>query len=398
VLAVPEDSRPLLERLGRAAHKLGARSFLVGGPVRDILLGRTGPDTDVAVDRKAEEFGRALERELGGRFTYHSRFLTGTVALADGGHIDISSTRTETYERPAVLPRVKPAAIEADLARRDFSINAMALELSPGAFGRLIDPLGGQADIAARTVRVLHEESFTDDPTRIFRAIRFATRFEFAIEPRTLELMRAALRERLPSKLTPERVLYELQLVCAEPLILPALEALLKERVLQSTWDWRPRPGLLVGMRKLVQSGAGAGLRFVYLLGFLPVTDRWPLRKEDRLAAAAIGSADALRDGLARARRPSAVHRLLHPVPRPALEVLSRIEPAPAARRIRAYLDTMADARPDLSGADLKALGLRPGPLYTRVLDKLLWARLDGSVTDRAGELALCRRLIRSAK
>jgi hypothetical protein len=193
-------------------------------------------------------------------------------------------------------------------------------------------------------------------------------------------------------------VLYELQLLCAEPLVLPALEALLKERVLPATWDWHPRPGLLAGMRRLVQSGAPAGLRCVYLLSFLPVTERWPLRKEDRLAVEAVADAARLRRGIAAARRPSALYRLLKPVPLPALEILSRIEPRPAARRIHEFIDKLADVRPELSGKDLRALGLAPGPLFGKVLEKLLWARLDGRVTDRAGELKMCRRLMRGAE
>lgn len=394
VLAVPEASRPLLTRLGHIALQERTRAYLVGGPVRDILLGCTGFDIDVAVEGRSADYGRALARELGGSFVYHQRFLTGTITLADGRRIDISATRRETYPQPATLPRVHPAPIETDLARRDFSINAMALDLSPDAFGRLLDPLGGRADLAARTVRVLHDRSFIDDPTRIFRAIRFAVRYDFAIEPRTLTLLRTAVRARLPALLTPERVLYELRLVCAEPLVLPMLDALIKERVLSATWHWRPRPGLLDAMRRLTQSGRDGGLKFLLLLSYLPVADNWPLRREDRLAAAAIAGASTLRRSLMRVRRPSAIYRLLNPVPRPALEILSCTEPPPVARRIRTYLETMADVRTELTGADLKSLGLRPGPDYRNILERLLWARLDGRVTDRAGETALCRRLL----
>ena len=229
-------SRDLLKRLGAIALRLGTRSFLVGGPVRDLILRRASPDLDIAVEDKPHEFGAVVAKEFGGRFVFHSRFLSGTILspltsrLSPLAHIDITQTRAETYERPAVLPAVRPASIVGDLGRRDFTINSMALELTPGSFGTFIDPFDGRADVTQRRVRVLHARSFIDDPTRIFRCIRFATRLGFVIEQQTLELLRSAIEQRRPAFLTPERILYELRLICAEPLVLPMVQALIRAR------------------------------------------------------------------------------------------------------------------------------------------------------------------------
>ncbi|MBM3316103.1 CCA tRNA nucleotidyltransferase, partial [candidate division WOR-3 bacterium] len=340
----------MLQMVGRACRRLRTRGFLVGGPVRDSLLGAESPDVDVAVESGMPRLARALARELGGRFVYHRRFMTGTISdcrfPAANCRIDIAQTRTETYVRPGALPEVKPAGIDADLARRDFSINAMAREVTPGAFGRLVDPLGGRADLRRRVVRVLHERSFVDDPTRIFRAIRFATRLGCEIEPKTLGMMRLAIAARLPALLSPERVLHELRLMCREPLCLQMFEALLKERVLESAWDWQAPPALLPGLKALAERRATPEMLFTFLLSLLPVTDRFPIRREEREAAAAIAAFAQWRGRAARLRRMSGLHRLLRGVPDAALAVLAGTERRAVAAKLAAYLLARARAKP----------------------------------------------------
>lgn len=386
-------AEPLLRLLGRTGSEFGTRTFLVGGPVRDLLLGLSGPDLDIAVESSPDLVGQALAERFGTKFVYHRRFMSGTVQLADGSHIDITRTRTEEYPGPAVLPRVRPAGIENDLVRRDFTINALALELSPGSFGRLIDPHCGRLDLARRQVRVLHDASFRDDPTRSFRAIRFAVRLGFEIEPGTLALMRTAIREGFPGLLTPERVLYELRLVCAEPLVLPMVEALLREKLLHACFDSVAERGLLRRLQRL--AGTDPGLLFVFLLSRLPLTDRFPVTAGERDAARAIRDFDRLRPRLARARRPSTVHRLLAPLPDEALEVLARTEAAAVRSPIRLYLDRLRHVRTAVDGRFLRSLGLKPGPAFRRIIENVHAARLDGRVGTREQEIALGRRLAR---
>ncbi len=460
-------NRELLERLGGIAQHLGTRSFLVGGPVRDLIIGRPSPDLDVAVEVGTREFGAAVAREFGGRFVFHSRFLTGTLTFPQPqatsrkqqaresghnsllpspssllpSHIDITQTRAETYERPAVLPAVRPASIIGDLGRRDFTINAMAMEMTPGSFGTFIDPFDGRADVAERRIRVLHARSFIDDPTRIFRCIRFAARLGFAIEPQTLDLLRSAVKERLPAFLTPERVLYELRLICAEPESVPMAKALIREQVLKAAWRWTPPAGFVAGLAKLAcrdlvtglksgfghnprrkpgtvpqsarverglatvgTSGAGQSpfsrscpaheLLFIYWLSVLPLTDRFPIRKEERDAAAAVAGFAKLKHKLKRKLRPSAVARLLRGIPEPALQILAALETKPVSANIGAFLDNYSKVRISSTGADLRGAGLEPGPAYREILDELLFARLDGRIRTVTEERAMLARLI----
>jgi tRNA nucleotidyltransferase (CCA-adding enzyme) len=419
--SLPLPNRELLERLGVIANHLGTRSFLVGGPVRDLILGRPSPDLDVAVEVGSREFGAAVAREFGGRFVFHSRFATGTVLFDRHQassvrpqaveHIDITQTRAETYERPAVLPAVRPASIVGDLGRRDFTINAMAMEMTPGAFGAFIDPFDGRADVAEGRIRVLHARSFIDDPTRIFRCIRFATRLGFAIEPRTLDLMRSAVKERLPAFLTPERVLYELRLIYAEPRVVSIARVLIRERVLEAAWRWTPPLGFVARLAKLARfedlgtrsesSGQDSvmslrsELLFIYWLSVLPVTDRFPIRKEERDAAEAVAGFAELKPKLKRKLRPSAAYKALRSVPEQALQILAVLETKTASANIRAFLDSYSRVRIATTGADLRGAGLKPGPAYREILDELLFARLDGKIRTVTEERALLAKLVR---
>jgi tRNA nucleotidyltransferase (CCA-adding enzyme) len=415
-------NRELLERLGEIAHHLGTRSFLVGGPVRDMLLGRASPDLDVAVEEGSREFGAAVAKEFGGRFIFHARFMTGTVLLDEPqasslrpqarksepsslvprpsplAHIDITQTRAETYERPAVLPAVRPASIVGDLGRRDFTINAMAIEITPGSFGAFIDPFDGRADVTERRVRVLHARSFIDDPTRIFRCIRFATRLGFAIEPQTISLIRSAVGQRMPAFLSPERVLYELRLICAEPKALLTVKALVRERVLEAAWRWTPPSGFVSKFARLCAAPASSfpvsSLLFVYWLSVLPVTDRFPIRKEERDAAEAIAGFGRLKSRLKRKQRPSNIYKMFRSLPEQALQILAILERQAVSANIRAYLESYSKVRIATTGADLRGTGLKPGPAFREILDGLLFARLDGRIRTVTEERELLAKLI----
>lgn len=406
----PLPHEELLRLAGRLADNQGIRAFLVGGPVRDILLGRPlrptslRPDIDIAVEGTPETLGRELARRLNGRFVFHRRFLSGTVSWSgstsdssSSGHIDIGQTRVETYARPAALPDVRPAPIEQDLVRRDFTINAMALELSSRAFGRLLDPYSGRGDLASRLVRVLHAKSFVDDPTRAFRAIRFAARFRFRVEPETLRLMRASIRERCPSLLSPERVLYELRLIASEPSVLRTVSAMRRERLLESCFDRSPSPQLLPGLERMVAGKAGPELLYVFVLACLPTIEGFPITKAERAAAEAIKNFGRLRPRVARAGRPSAVYQLLHSLPGTALQVLRLVENSTVSARIAAHLDRYSRVKLAVTGRKLAALGFPPGPEYRSILDRLLAGRLDGRVKSDHAELELAEKLVRKA-
>ena len=206
---------PVLDAAAGAV-RAGERVYLVGGTVRDILLGVPSLDVDVVVEGDAVAVAGRLAEALGGSLTAHGRFGTAVVDRGDGSHVDVVTARRETYPEPAALPVVEPGTIEDDLRRRDFTVNALAASLAPDGFGALVDPCGGRADLAAGTIRVLHERSFVDDPTRIVRAVRYESRFGFRMDAATETLARAAVDAGLLGLLTPTRLGDELVTLLAE--------------------------------------------------------------------------------------------------------------------------------------------------------------------------------------
>src|SRR3990170_7340061 len=188
--ALPPAGRDIVRRLCDAAQQHGARLYLAGGPVRDLLLQLPSLDADIAVEGDMPPLLTALR---GVRIVQHARFLTASVRT-DGFALDLATARAETYHHPGALPTVEPASIREDLLRRDFTINAMALALTGPERGELLDPAGGERDVVSRVISVLHDESFRDDATRILRAVRYAARFAFRIEERTAKQLRSRLR------------------------------------------------------------------------------------------------------------------------------------------------------------------------------------------------------------
>ena len=211
-----------MELVREAAREKNCRPYLVGGPVRDLLLERAVVDIDIAVEEDSSALARALAKLMSGRVKSFPQFLTYKVTADQMPEIDIATARKERYRSPGALPSVTPGHLRDDLLRRDFSINAMAVDVVEGA---LHDPTGGEADLRARLVRVLHDQSFIDDPTRIYRAIRLASRLGFSIEPHTGELMRNAITSGALITISKERIWRELFLAMDEggaPAILTA--------------------------------------------------------------------------------------------------------------------------------------------------------------------------------
>jgi len=210
---LPNPQRRAIDLVREVALEKGAHPYLVGGPVRDILLGRHSIDIDLTIEDDASALARALAKRLDGRVRSFPQFLTYKVTAPELPEIDLATARKERYRKPGALPAVSAGRLKDDLIRRDFSINAIALDLLDGT---MHDPTGGAKDIEARHVRVLHDGSFIDDPTRIFRAIRLTVRLGFSIEPHTEELMRAAIESDALSTVSKERIWRELFLAMDE--------------------------------------------------------------------------------------------------------------------------------------------------------------------------------------
>ena len=385
----------LLSRAAEACAADGASLYLVGGAVRDALLGGGGtePDLDLVIeggDASTQDAAAAAIGEVAAR----SEFMTLKIR-AGALNIDLVRARSESYPSPGALPEVRPGPLAEDLARRDFSINAMAARLDAPRWGDLIDPHGGAHDLERRTVRALHDRSFEDDPTRIFRAVRYAGRLGFDVEAET----RAQMRRNLPhvAALSADRVRHELERIFAEPLA-PAILALARnEGALAAVHPALGRD------RAALERAAASGLpdgeaRDAVLLAALlwdaSPTDTLAVRDRLRLDAGmarAMTHASELRAasgwpppaGLA----PSEIVARLQGYDAGALEACARLTTRPRLRAaLRSYLDSLRHVRPALTGADLIALGVPQGPQVGRMLAQLRDARLDGLLATRRDE------------
>jgi tRNA nucleotidyltransferase (CCA-adding enzyme) len=210
-------SLALVRSIGVLAQEQGVVAYLVGGPVRDLMLKQPNVDLDITVEgngtRLAEKFA-ALHH--GVQVTRYPAFKTATVHLPDGQLIDFATARKESYVRGGAFPAVKSSGIKDDLLRRDFTINAMAIAINPDAWGKLMDPFGGQADLFSQRLRVLHEKSFLDDPTRILRAARFKARLGFRMEATTLKLLKYAVKIKVLETIKPQRYLKDFNKILKE--------------------------------------------------------------------------------------------------------------------------------------------------------------------------------------
>ena len=406
------DTRALLESIGRLAAARGARAFLVGGMVRDLWRDAemTSADLDVVVEGDGLAVARELARALGGSVREHRRFLTASVEAPRTGRIDVTTARSERYESRGALPRVMPAGIDQDLRRRDFTINAMAIELHSGAFG-LLDPLGGRAALVRRRLRVLHPLSYVEDPTRVFRAARYATRFGFAQDAATARARALALRLVPYAALSGQRLAAELERILAEARAELTLSRLGTDgafRLLDPRYRFTAStahlvaelPGALAWVR-----ARGLGVEPVEL-GVLAITGDQP----QAIATAALERLAFAGEPLARLRHALAEGRALVARLRDANAPSARArvlrEQAPVVLawlwlvgdgRTRAVLDWylgLARALVALSGDEVVALGVPRGPAVARVLAELRDGRLDGRITDRAMEIAQVRHRV----
>ncbi len=366
---VPAATLRFLRPLAARARSLGLPLYVVGGPVRDWLLGRTTADLDLAVAGDPDPIAESCARRLGARVECFGRFGTRRVVGRGRRRVDVAATRAESYAQPAALPEVLETGvpIERDLARRDFSINAMACRLDDGSYA-LVDPFGGGRDLERGVLRVLHEDSLRDDPTRAFRAARFLGRFGFRPDAELLRQIDDALVRGHAARLSPHRLLHELLCLLAEPDPFPALHLL-------GEWGWLPL--LMIG--PAVKPGLGAGSiprgveqRLLWLaLALGP--ERGPQFAEFFPFAHETGR--RLRDALALARSDRAPRSRLDPLLGAALR---RAFPGLAAAALRPCF---------LDGADLLARGLKPGPAFHEVLDEAARLQRRGELRSRPAAL-----------
>ena len=375
----------------------------MGGAVRDLLLGQRAIDLDLSVVGGRPEFSTELAMELGGEVASHSQFGTSKVRISDVT-VDLAMARSESYLRPGALPTVAPGSIQSDLARRDFSINAIAVSLMPDSWGELLDPHGGELDIRQGAIRVLHEGSFRDDATRVLRAIRYAQRLGFSLESATGDLMARDLH--YLEAISGERVRNEVRRIFQEERAAPMLDLAQRLGVPSGIYPpLRPDESLLAKL-ELVPPGAGdeRELLFLALLawsmpsgshaGFiarLAMDTRW---------AAVVMDTGSVRDALPELRgpdlRPSRLHGLLRQYEVSAVTACAlATDDRVVTERLELYRGELRHVSTILNGNDLIALGVPEGPMVGRLLAELMAGRLDGLLTSREDEEVMVRRRMR---
>lgn len=408
---IPDPYRHLLRLVSAQADGTSMRVYLAGGIVRDLLLGRPIKDLDLVVEGDAIRLARSLAKSHGGKVTVHPRFGTATWLLpADTltvdmaiTSLDLATARRETYPYPGALPVVEFAGIQDDLSRRDFAINAMALQPEDGHATNLLDPFGGRRDLEQHLVRVLHPRSFVDDPTRMFRALRYSDRYGFAIAPDTLSLFNAEALRTLGS-LSGERLRHELDLIFEEAHPAHILRQAAELGLLAAI---DPRlPGFDTTLEKLLHSAPGSGLGsggdrkiLGYLLWLADLAPEVLAELSRRLAfdgaldRALRSAAHLLRDlPKLREAKPSQWTERLDRVPQAAIEAVYLRTGEPALDH---YLHTWQHIHPRANGEELKRRGLVPGPAFKTILARLRSAWLDGEVSNEQGEAALLERLLK---
>lgn len=407
----PAEMYNILRMAGKVGDELAANVYLVGGSVRDLLRGEQNLDIDIVVEGDGIEFAKLLSKQLKAKVRIHERFRTAKI-ITEHFALDVATARTEYYESPASLPKVEMSSIKKDIYRRDFTINTLAVKLNSKDFGMLTDFFGGQRDLKEKTIRVLHNLSFVEDPTRAFRAVRFAERFDFRLSKHTENLIRLAVKMNVIDMLSGERLFEELQCIFNETEPLKTFKrlsdlGLLKvispelvlhhelESVLQSTAETLAWFNLLFLEEKTDKT-------CLYLMALFSglknderkkVVKRLSLqhRMDETVVKGTLQSKELLRK--LPIDSPVELYHLLKGI---SLEILlfsmALCRDKQKQKSISHYLIELRKIKPILTGDDLKRIGMPPGPAYAILFEKLLDEKLKGRMKTKDEEMSFLKK------
>ena len=406
-----KDVIELLKLAGSVGDELDYPVYAVGGFVRDLLLGIKNFDIDLTVEGNGVTYAGCFAGKKPGKVVEHPKFGTATIFLNEGMRIDVATSRKELYRRPAALPEIEADSIREDLLRRDFTINALAIRLNCTHFGQLVDLFNGENDIRKGVIRVLHELSLVDDPTRIFRAVRFAHRFGFRIEPATRKLMKDAIDHNMCDRLSGERIRNEIYLLLNEENQPGVIKQMADLGVLKCIHQ-----GLKFGPEKLallrrigkflpeVRSGYDCGIEEwqVFLLGLFyggkeldKISRRLILSKKERKLVCSLGKVKNIAEKMdsLKAATPGRICRMLKDIPVELLiMIVAAANTGKVKRLVLKYLSDWRKVKTALSGDDLLRMGLEPGPDFKRILDNVLYAKLNGHLKTKQDEVTYVSR------
>ncbi|MFH1771495.1 MAG: hypothetical protein ABH872_01650 [Candidatus Omnitrophota bacterium] len=419
---LPLEFRKFLKTTSLFSERLGFQSYIVGGVVRDLLLSKAVFDLDITVLGDAIKLSEEMSIHFNANLRKYPAF--GTASVFYKCHkIDFTTARSEVYSHRGALPKVKPSGLKDDLFRRDFTINAMAISLNSGNYGKLVDFHGGFSDLKKGTIRVLHNESFLDDPTRILRAIRFEQRFNFKIEHRTFTLMKEANSLEALGLIHPHRLRDEIILILKEPMPLDCIKRIdklnglffLDARIKLAKDDYallsRIKKTLLWYEEKFPKHLRIEG--WLLYLGALSVKlskknmayffQRFDLKKNERIRLLSMKTSKSKINGLNKTVLPHRVYRTLKGL---SLEAILFFYACCPDKRIRnnidRYLGKLVHARLLTKGHDLKAIGVTHTKIYSKIMGKLLDTKIDKGFRTKKQELkaAQCiyKRLLKIKK
>ncbi len=411
---IPQRLYDLLVEFGKLGDEFGYSVYAVGGFVRDLLMRVENFDVDIVVEGDGIRLAEEFEKRFPCRIRTHKKFGTAIILFPDRLKIDVASARLEVYESPAALPTVERGSIKMDLYRRDFTINTLAIQLNPKAFGELLDFFGGVKDIKEKVIRVLHNLSFVEDPTRVFRAIRFEQRLGFQMGKHTQNLMKNAVKMGFMDRLSGGRILSELILILKEEILISALKRM-KDfdlfHILHPRLKFdEEREALFEEVHHVT---AWFDLLFleeryerwlIYFYGLIDLLKEGEteelcqrLAMNDRLRKKVMGGKRQADQALLkifswisadRLPKRSEIYTVLNSLStEEKLFMMAKTTQMETRRYISLYFTQLKGTQPLLGGADLIQLGIKPGPSIKKTLTNLLKARLDNQLITREDEI-----------
>ena len=418
---LPKEIQDLISQASDSAYSNNMSVYLVGGFVRDLILGVKNLDLDIVVEGDGIKFAEVLSQKLNVGLIRHRRFGTATVILKKYLKVDIATARQEYYPQPAHLPEVTRGVLKDDLARRDFTINAMAISINRQDFGRFVDCFGGRQDLANKKIRILHNLSFIDDPTRILRAIRFEQRYNFKIEPKTLNLLREANGLNMLERVSRERLRDELILILEEGHPLKPLnrtkeligfdfinsglslskKTLVFLRSVESQISW---------FKKKYPKRRNLDAWLIYFIGLIDqlninniklICKKFAFRRgeEKRILIYKKLNPKFIKELSRDKIKASRVFSFLEPLSYEVIILIkAKFKNSNLRKNIEDFLEIYNGTRLYISGADLHKLGLTPGPYYRKIFHRVLNAKLNGLVKTKKEELGLINRITKRIK
>ncbi len=367
-----KKKRSVLNKIAHFFINSSYKAYLVGGVIRDIILKRNTKDIDIVVEGNAIKAGYELNKMLNGKLQVHKEF--GTVSILKNNiRIDLATARKEIYQYPGALPTVFKSNILEDLKRRDFTINAIALSISKEHCGKILDPFDGIGDIRKKLVRILHKKSFIDDPTRIFRALRYKNRLNFKLEEDTENLLNDAISKRMPEKISKQRIMNELTLVFTEKSYQKILTDLIKYKIFNLP------PNTLQKIKKMHD------LKYYYFLNLIGA-ENFPLSNQEKKIINDLKKIDELRKTIKYAKRNSALFYTLNKIDERVINEIPKIFPD-LKNLVRRY-HSLKKIKPLINGEDLKKIGIRPGSDFNRILSEIYQLQLDGKIKNKKTALS----------